>query len=242
MKRPAYFCRARKLSARIPAVDLHLHTTFTDGHDTIHDYAAKAADCGIRTIAFCEHVNHGTDWFPAFLSEAATVAERFPAVRILTGVEVRAAGYEGELNAADSLLEQSTLTMGVVHRYPSPKHSGEVLDPSTLGIAQVRELELRAALSVLRHPRVDILGHPGATFEKYFGEFPLPLYATILEAAKKREVAIELNPAYQRNFPAFVHLCIEKDVLVSLGSNAHSVAELGRAGRAVKEALDGFTP
>ncbi len=232
-----YFCRAQDLRNSIPRVDLHLHTTYTDGRSTVCEYLQAAARKGIQAILFSEHADRTTRWFPIFQGEVQDKALAFPQVLALCGVEVRAAGFRGELNAESWLLESADLVMGVVHRYPDGR--GGVHEISELTKEKAADLEYRAAMGLLDNSRVRILGHPGATFEKHFGEFPIDRYTDIIEKAIQRGVAIELNPAYQRNFGGFVRLCSEKNALVSIGSNAHSAEEIGRAIEAIRRLLRG---
>jgi putative hydrolase len=235
MTPPWYFCKARDLLLSIPRVDLHLHTNYTDGRSTVREYLEAAAQAEIRAIAFCEHVDRKTQWLPTFQQEVQHAGLGSPDILVLAGVEVRADGFSGELNAEESLLDQAGLVMGVVHRYPNGR--GSVREMSEVSREEACELEYRAAMSILENPCVRILGHPGGSFEKHFGEFPLPLYEEIVDKADDRGVAVELNPAYQHDFRGFVQLCLRKNALVSIGSNAHSAQEIGHAMRAVGEAL-----
>ena len=66
---------------RYPSVDLHTHTTYSDGADTPEQLVAKAADVGVWHLAVTDH-----DTIEA-LPEAREAGQRY-GVGILSGIEL----------------------------------------------------------------------------------------------------------------------------------------------------------
>lgn len=195
---------------------------------------------GFTCICFTEHVDKTTEWYDDFRNEVVALRERFLGkLKIYYGIEVRAVDYEGNLNAYPNLVEQAEVVIGVVHSYPDGKKGVYKLNEINEKFAL--DLEYKTAMGLLENKKINILGHPGSTYEQHFGEFPLQLYKSFILKAKEKGVAIELNPQYQRNFEAFVRLCIQQDVLVSLGSNAHSVADFGKIYERLSEVMLAWT-
>ncbi len=222
------FPPANSLINKIPQVEYHIHTDYTDGKNSVRDYVDLALNKNYETICFTEHVDKTTSWFDRFKEEVILIRDKLnnSALGIYYGIEVRAADLGGNLNAYEEIIQAAEVVMGVVHSYPT--REGGKYNLAELTPKQAIEIEFTATMALLDNPVVDILGHPGHTYEKHFGAFPTGLYREIIRKAGQRSIAVEINPRYQLNLKAFLALCIEENVLVSLGSNCHSLEEFGR--------------
>ncbi len=236
MIKNTFFLPAKNLLKSIPLYDFHLHTNYSDGKNTIEEYAVKAVKQGYKAICFTDHVDFTTDWFQDYKQEILDANKKYKSLSMFCGIEVRAKDYNGKLNADPKILNEADVMVGVVHSLPS-KDGKSIYNPQNLPIKEVFELEYRATMGLLKNPLVDVLGHPMSNYEKYFGEFSEEYYVKIFQEAKKNDIAIELNPAYQRNFSTFLKLALKINPLVSLGSNAHSVNDFGKSVKRVKEFL-----
>lgn len=74
------------------AVDLHLHTTASDGRLTPPELVAKAARLGLSVIAITDH--DSTEG----IAEALAAAEAFPGLRVIAGVELSTDVPQGEVH------------------------------------------------------------------------------------------------------------------------------------------------
>lgn len=63
-------------------VDLHVHTTASDGRHSPEEIVKKAAGLGLNTIAICDHDTVGG------IAEALAAAEAFPQLTVIPGIEV----------------------------------------------------------------------------------------------------------------------------------------------------------
>ena len=63
-------------------IDLHMHTTASDGRYRPQEIVAKAAALGLSAIAICDHDTVGG------LAEALQAAEKFPQLKVIPGIEV----------------------------------------------------------------------------------------------------------------------------------------------------------
>lgn len=71
-------------------IDLHLHTTASDGHFTPAEMVAKAAELGLEVIAITDH--DATDG----IAPALTAAREFPRLTVIPGVEINTDVSQGE--------------------------------------------------------------------------------------------------------------------------------------------------
>lgn len=166
--------------------DLHMHTTESDGKDSLETMLQAAAEAGLEYVAITEHsrslaMANGLDEARA-LAHAARVREldgRF-GVRVLAGIECDILA-DGRLDLADDCLAALDIVIASVH--------------SAFAMEQA-EMTARL-LRALDNPHVDILGHP--TGRRILRREPYPVdIDAIVGAARRHGVAIEINSQIER--------------------------------------------
>jgi DNA polymerase (family 10) len=197
--------------------DIHMHSTASDGKDEIRAMAEAARESGLEYIAITDHsqslaMANGLDE-ERLLAHAARIraidAEGL-GIRILAGVECDILA-DGSLDLEDDCLAALDLVVASVH-------SGFQQDEK-----QMTDRLLRA----IEHPSVDVLGHP--TGRKILKRPPYSVdVPTILDAAAKHGVAVEINCQIQRLDLNEVHarLAHERGVRMVISSDAHSTRAL----------------
>ena len=81
---------------QIPRVDFHLHTTWTDGTNSLEEMHDRSLQCGLSKVLFSEHVRKTSgDWFPEFARQ--TRALPTAGCRALVGAETKAVDFAGTL-------------------------------------------------------------------------------------------------------------------------------------------------
>lgn len=78
--------------------DLHVHSTFSDGKDSLADNVAAAEAAGLTTLGLVDHVRSDTTWVPGFLDAVAALGSETP-VRLLAGVEAKLLDTTGAVDA-----------------------------------------------------------------------------------------------------------------------------------------------
>jgi DNA polymerase (family 10) len=198
--------------------DLHMHTTETDGMNSIREMAEAAFARGLKYIAITDHsknlaMTNGMDDWRA-LEHVKRIrevdAEMEGRIRVLAGVEVDILG-EGELDLADETLSEMDIVVASVHsRFDQT-------------IEQMTERILRA----IENPHVRILGHP--TGRKVLKRDPYAVHMdTILKRAAELGVAVEHNANPARADLNDLHLRMAKQhgCRIVVDTDAHSTAEL----------------
>jgi len=192
--------------------DLHLHTTATDGKDSIEAMVEAARAAGLEYIAVTDHsqalaMANGLDEGRA-LAHAARVRslDGHRGVRLLAGIECDIR-VDGTLDLADDCLAALDLVIASVH-------SAFTLDPP-----QMTERLLRA----IEHPHVDILGHPTGRMLLRRPPYPYDIEA-VVDAAVRHGVALEINSQVHRLDLSDVNasLARERGVPLVISSDAHS--------------------
>ncbi|WP_263368435.1 DNA polymerase/3'-5' exonuclease PolX [Edaphobacter bradus] len=198
--------------------DLHMHTSETDGTNTIREMAEAALARGLKYIAITDHsknlaMTNGMDDRRA-LAHVKRIrevdAEMKGRIRVLAGVEVDILA-EGELDLEDSTLAEMDVVVASVHSR---------FDQS---IEQMTDRILRA----IENPHVRILGHP--TGRKVLKRDPYALHIdTILKRAAEFGVAVEHNASPARADLNDLHLRLAKQhgCKIVVDTDAHSTDEL----------------
>lgn len=215
---------------RIPRADFHMHTTWTDGENSVSDMYKQAVGHGIERILFSEHARKTSgDWFPKFAAEVRALPKQ--PCEALVGVECKVESFDGKLDVSENIRHACDLVMASVHRFPGET----VVKPgaeSGYSRAEAVETEFRLAMAALRNPGVDILGHPFGMCYRRFGIAPPPdLVRELIRESARTGVAFEINARYHPNPRELADWCVADGAVVSLGSNAHKPEEIGRITR-----------
>lgn len=219
--------------------DYHIHTSWTDGHASVKEFIDSALAKNLNAIAFTEHVRRNSTWFDLFVNEVTMLREKNMTIEVYVGVEAKALNSRGDLDADEHMLKKSEIVLGAVHRYPDG--SGGYLDFKQLPPLTAMKIEFGLACGLLRNPAVNVLAHPGGVFERqYKTALPEEYLREIINIAIQQGKAIEINSSYLKDFSYHLALCSELNPLVSLGSDAHSPAELGNAVSLVAEFFGGL--
>lgn len=98
--------------------DMHLHTKFSDGKNTVEEMAEAAVENGIEEICFTDHMRKSSDWWPEYFSECQRVSRIYaPILRISCGVEAKICDFRGTLDLPEGL-DPRLLRVAALHRVP----------------------------------------------------------------------------------------------------------------------------
>ena len=207
--------------------DVHMHTSATDGHNTIGEMAEAAHACGYKYIAITDHTKSmamtgGMDEKRA-LDQIRRVREvdrqMDGRIRVFTGVEVDILA-DGALDLDDEVLAQMDVVIAAVHtRFEMSRE-------------QMTERVLRA----LDNPYVRILGHPTGRLLLRREPFALDMGA-VLRRAAELGVAVEHNAAPERLdlCDRDLRLAKETGCLITINSDSHDRRNLGKMGYGVRQ-------
>ncbi len=176
----------RELPALVRREDLvgviHVHTTWSDGADTIETMARRAGELGYRYIGISDHSRssgyaHGldVDRLRAQKKEIDALRRKIRGIRILWGIECDILP-DGSLDYDDAVLSEFDFVIAAVH--------------SRFGLG--REEQTRRILRAMDHPAVDIVAHPTGRLLLAREGYEVDL-GTLIERAAERGVALELN-------------------------------------------------
>jgi len=204
-------------------VDFHMHTSWTDGRDSIEAMHWQAVEIGLKAILFSEHARFSSaSWFGEFAG--AILALPSDKCKALVGVETRITDEAGNLDLSPEVSRRCHLVVASVHRFPGQKD----FDTSKLSGAEALDVELSLGLAAVTNASVDILGHPfGMSIARYQASPTDDMFRELVRAAARHGCAVELNSKYHAKFfKNWLAIAIEEGARVSLGSDAHCIEDL----------------
>ena len=197
--------------------DLHMHTTRSDGRDSIDAMVEAAIARGYEYLAITEHskalaMANGFDAARVreSVGEIEAARKRHPGIHILHGLEVDILA-EGELDLDDDTLALLDWVIVSIHSR----------------LEQTPEVATARALRAVSHPAVHAFGHP--TGRLIGSRVPMPFdVERVAEAAAAHGVAMEINAAPERLDLSDVNarLAREKGCRFVIDTDAHAVSQL----------------
>jgi DNA polymerase (family 10) len=198
--------------------DLHMHSTWSDGRNSIAEMVAACAARGYEYMVISDHskslaMTGGLDAYRLRQQwlELDEVRARHPEIRVLRSMEVDILG-DGSLDLEDEMLAGLDLVLVSLHSR---------LD---LPLAQQTERVLKA----LEHRQVNVFCHPTARLINRRKPAELDL-EVILRRAAELGVALELNCSPNRLDLKDTHLRLAKELgcKIVIDTDSHRTRELG---------------
>ena len=200
--------------------DLHMHTTASDGHNSITEMAEAALAVGYKYIAITDHskilaMTGGLDEKRALEHTKAirAVDKRMDGrIRVFSGIEVDILG-DGALDLDDEVLAQMDVVIASVHTR----------------LEQGREEMTARVLKAIENPNVRILGHPTGRLLLRREPFAIDIGA-VLRRAAELGVAVEHNAAPERLDLNDRDLRLAKELgcRITINSDSHDSRNLGK--------------
>jgi len=216
--------------------DLHSHTTFVDGKNSVSEMISSAEKRGLELFAITEHVRSSAmKWWREYVKEIRERRQNRK-VEVLIGMEVNAIGEVGRVDATEEMWHDTELTIGAIHGYYDDV-SWEKIPNGSLSREKALMYEIDRAVGLCYHPQIHILAHPCWLFEMHYGEMPENELRMLFRAGRETNTAIELNGYYLKYPKRFLKILQDENPMVSFGSNAHSANEINNVWIHLKDIL-----
>ena len=197
--------------------DLQMHTSATDGKNTIAEMAQKAKEMGYAYLAITDHskavrVAGGLDEkrLAKHLQEVEKASGKIPGIRILKGVEVDILA-DGSLDLKDDILKECDVVLASVHSRFNMEE-GEMT---------------RRIIKAIGNPHVSILAHPTGRLILEREAYKVNL-KEVFQAAIDHGVVLEINAYPDRLDLRDVDARMAKEMGARLviSTDAHSTGQL----------------
>jgi len=194
--------------------DLHIHTKYTDGHNTIKQMAETAKERGYDYIAITDHTKHLTvagglnvKSLHKQMKEIEKVNDNIKNFAILKASEVDIM-EDGSLDLPDSILKELDLTVCSVHY--------------KFGLS--KEKQTKRIIKAMDNPNFNILAHPSGRLINARQPYQVDM-EKIMKTAKETGCFMELNAHPDRLDLDDVNCRMAKElgVKIVLSTDAHSI-------------------
>ena len=197
--------------------DLQMHTTASDGRNSIEEMAAAAKDLGYEYISLTDHskavtVANGLDENRTLeqIKRIHAANAKRPGIRILASSEVDVL-KDGKLDLDDEVLAQLDVVLVSIHSYMNLERA-EMTD---------------RLLAAIENPYTQIVGHPTGRLILKRDSYAYDM-ERVLDAAHQYGVVMECNASPERLDLKDTHLRMAKErgVKIVISTDAHSTRGL----------------
>jgi DNA polymerase (family 10) len=199
--------------------DLHMHSTWSDGRDTIEHMVLAGRQLGYEYVAITDHSERSAASRKMAAADIAgqrkeieELRERLTGIEILHGVEVDIM-KDGSLDFGDDVLTQFDIVLASLH-----DHGGQ--DGATLTARY---------LAAIANPFVNIITHPANRSPGYSSGYAVD-FDRLFEAAAASGTAMEIDgaPGHLDLDGALARRAAAAGVILTIDSDCHRADALGR--------------
>ena len=197
--------------------DLHIHTVWSDGNNTIEEMAKAAKQLNYEYIAICDHAR-GLQIVRSLserdiskqLQEIELINRKIEGFTVLSGIELNI-DARGQLDIRNAVLEDLDIVIASIHS----------------GFKQEEKKMTERVLKAIHNDYVNILGHPTGRIINRRSPLNLNLLK-IFETASELGVFMEINAFPDRLDLSDVNCFTARDhnILFSIGTDAHNSEQL----------------
>jgi DNA polymerase (family X) len=195
--------------------DLHMHTTLSDGRNSLEEMVAGARELGHEYIAITDHsASHGfgdhvpPDALRARIEEIRSL--KTPGILVLAGTETNIMP-DGTLDYDDDLLEELDWVVASLH--------------TSFRLSEKDQTE--RMLRAMEHPLVDVIGHPTGRLLESREPYALDVDSVIAKAVETGTfLEINSNPDRRDLNDVYARAAVEAGVTLLVDSDSHGVETL----------------
>jgi len=199
--------------------DLHMHSTYSDGQDTLEAMVAASAALGYEYMAISDHSRSAAasrtvtlDQLARQRDEVLRLREQYPGITILHGIEVDILP-DGRLDFPDVVLERLDFVLASLH--DAARQDGPTLT--------------RRCLRAIAHPLVNVITHPANRLVGRRSGYALDFDA-VYAAAADTGTALEIDgaPSHLDLDGEHARAAVAAGATVTIDSDCHRVRSLDR--------------
>lgn len=194
--------------------DYHVHTNYNDHADsnlTVKNVVIEAERKGLEIIALTEHVRESSEWIHNYLNEIANCKKKTK-VKVIPGFEAKILS-DGNIDCREDIARDYFIIASFHTKYYD------------------KAIWINALKKVIENKYVNVIGHlaPESSFQVNIEE--IEEFAKLLSIHDK---IVEVNAKYKRPPENWVKIFIKRGVRFHLGSDAHSLSEIGNYASIIK--------
>ncbi len=192
--------------------DLHMHTKWSEGSNTIEEMAQAAKEIGYQYIAICDHAETlqvasglSSKEIREQMNEIDEINKKVEGITILSGIEANI-DAEGKLDVKNEVLKDLDIVVASIHS----------------GFKNSEEIMTTRILNAMHNDYVNIIGHPTGRLLNKREPYEVNL-SKIFETAADLGIFLELNAFPDRLDLSDVNCRAAKDndILITINTDSH---------------------
>lgn len=205
-------------------IDLHIHSTWTDGKNSIQENIEFSKLNAMKTIAITDHIRKSSVYFDDYAKEIKKLKLETQ-FDILAGFEARIKDFYGNLDVNENVQKSADVRIASVHRFP---FASKLFEANCFPQNVAEAIEFDLCCSAIQNSDFDILGHPGGMCLKEFNSFSIEYFDQIIFLCNKHNIAFEISYAYHSEIFNYLAPLLKKhNPYVIFSSDAHSKEKIG---------------
>ncbi|GGA86251.1 DNA polymerase/3'-5' exonuclease PolX [Ornithinibacillus halotolerans] len=213
--------------------DLHMHTTWSDGAQTLEEMVNQARSYGYDYIAITDHsknlrVANGLDEdrLRQQREEIYKLNEKYSDIHIFAGVEMDILP-DGSLDFSDEFLKELDYCIAAIHS----------------SFSQTEEQIMKRLYTALDNPYVSLIAHPTGRLIGRRDGYKVNM-EKLIERARETNTALEINANPNRlDISAeWARACLEAGVKIAVNTDAHNYKMLEHMKYGISVARKGWLP
>lgn len=207
-------------------VDYHIHTSWSHGEMTVSEVVNKAKELNLNAIAITDHANKNSEWIPSYVAELNDLKKRLKGeIDLIIGIEVKMLDFNGRVDFNVRWLSSLDVILIAIHRIPGVSTSD--LSELSEDLPHMYAELIISAIEKVNFSIPVIIAHPGKwLIENGLPFIPREYWGYIADAARSFGKIVEYNTSAPPP-KEFVDVLLSNKVKMSVGSDAHSLSEVG---------------
>ncbi len=215
--------------------DMHVHSTFSGGANTIEENVAEAERIGLTELACVEQVRGDTKWIPAYVAAIRDSRQRTPIV-LRCAVEAKILDIYGCLDLPAEL-EGIDAVYAASRQAPSPdgpmnpRSTRERIEAGELDPQMVLRWIVSATVAAVHHREHLVIAHlfsvlPGLGLDER--DVPLDLIDSLATAAAESGARVVVDEHWRCPAVRTLRPFLRRGIPLLVGSGSHDSETVGR--------------
>lgn len=235
------------MSVPVPKQDMHVHSTFSDGNNTIEENIEEAESLGLEQLTCVDHVRVDTDYLPDYVAAIKRLRPTTE-VELICGIEAKLLDTAGELDLPTELPEGIDRIYAADHQVPladGPHHPRDVkaaIEDGSMSPGEVIAAIIESTANASAKHDDLVIAHMFSVLPKIGLEesaVPEEALAGLAESVARDGNLIEVSERWSCPNARTLRPFVEAGVPVLMSTDSHKRQHIGRYdfGQAVWEEL-----
>lgn len=203
--------------------DYHIHSTWTDGKNTINQIFQEMVRLKIYNFGISDHIRSTSTYFDNYFLEIETLRKKYN-LKCLIGCEAKIIS-KNKLDISKKDFKKAEFVISSVH---SLFREGKIYRPKDLGYEKCQETEYTMLKNFEPPKHINLfIGHIFGMTLKNYNKFDLNLFESIVKDFVYKNIYFEISYAYHANYINEIQFILQKyNPILIFNSDAHAIDKL----------------